>query len=470
MSIFTKKDHSSVLGISIDQNQITLAVVEKNGKGVRVSKTATATMALDILSNEPELVAQEIRNHLQTAGITETHCVFSIPVQWVMSQWMELPTLAKEDESNFIQLHAEREFPFPLQDLSVSNSIFQENEDQKYAFVSAVPSRQVETIKTIFQIAKLNLVSITVGIANFEEYDDLRMVLQKREQGTNCFIQSKSSIIFIRNFEYNSSEYENEFEFDTDRFKREMRITLSQLPKSSRANFNQIHLYGPESWCDSIQHGISSLPDFSNIAVEHKTIHQFIHQMDSPVCSYQYSAAVGSAYSFIQKQKSELEYLPPYVSRIERIFKQVSSKRNLVIGEVAAVFLVIFAGLFGYQYWQYSQLSSRWDAIADQVAELETIQQNMKTYRPWFHQGMPSLMVMKTVTDTFPEEGSIWVKSLQIENESMITCNGFAENNQVFLSTYDRLKEQENIGLLQVKQQSGNAPMQYSFQFQWSEG
>lgn len=470
MNIFTKKEHNSVLGIAIDHNVLTLAHVEKNGKGMRVSKSATATMALDILSSEPELVAQEIRNHLQSAGITENRCVFSIPVQWVMSQLMELPPLAEEDEASFIQLHAEREFPFPLHDLSVSNSVYEGQDEKKFALVSAIPSRQIETIKKVFQLAKLSLLSVTVGIASLEESDHLRMILQKREKGIDCFIQTQSSVIFLRHFEHGANELDTGLDFDPDSFKREMRITLGQLPAASRVQFNDIHIYGPETWCSSIQSVISSLPECRRLAIEQRIIHQYISRIDSPACGYQLSSAIGGAFNFILHQQSELEYLPPYVSRIEKFFNQVSSKRNLVIGEVAAVFLVIFAGLFGYQYWQYSSLSSQWDSIADKVAELEEIQQNMKTYRPWFHKGMPSLMVMKTVTETFPEEGTVWVKSLQIENESMITCNGFAQNNQVFLSTYDRLKENPNVGLLQVKNQSGNAPMNYSFQFQWSEG
>lgn len=471
MNLFTKKEHNSVLGMAYDHNVLTMAVLEKNGKGVKVRKTASVIMALDFLSGDPELVGHEIRNHLHEAGIHESHCVFSMPVQWVMSQHIELPALSKEDETSFIHLHAEREFPFPLHDLAVSYSVYHGLDEKRIALVSAIPNRQIEMIKTIFQMAKLNLISVTVGNANFNESSlDVQMLLQKREQGTDCFIVSGSSVISMRHFNHHEEDIEGMFDIDAEGFKREIRITLGQLPLIVRTALKTVYLYGPDVWCVEIRGEIRTLPECRNFSVEQKSVHYHIHLPDSPEQGYEFSAAAGCACQYIQNQSSSLEYLPPYISRIEKMMRQVSSKRNLVISEVAAVLLIIFAGLFGYQRYTYSMLSSKWDRIADQVTELEEIQQNMKAFRPWFHRGMPSLMVMKTVTDTFPDEGSIWLKTIQIENESIITCNGFSENNQVFLSTYDRLKENGNVGLLQVKQQTGNSPMQYSFQFQWSEG
>ena len=64
--------------------------------------------ALDPLANEAELVGQEIRNHLDAAGIRERRCVVGIPLGWALTQSVKLPELPDEDIASLLQIEAER--------------------------------------------------------------------------------------------------------------------------------------------------------------------------------------------------------------------------------------------------------------------------------------------------------------------------------------------------------------------------
>ncbi len=471
MNLFQQSVPKSVLGMAFDSNVLTFSVLTANGDGICLQKNGHAEMALDLLSGETELVAREIRNHLQAAGIHETRCVFCVPLQWVISHPLKMPNLSKEDEHSYIALHAEREFPYPAQDLSIAVSRYTSPQEQVYTLVSALPIRQVEKIKEVLQQANLNLCSLTLGTAVFDTAgDEVQLILQKREQGIDCFVVSASSIILARHFKQQSAEYADDPGMHLEDIRRDLRITLGQIPSDIRHALTGVAVYGNDQWCGSLRGIIQSLPQCRNANIVTGKIPLHVKDSNSPGMEALYSASASAAYAYLTNKQSALEFLPPYISPIQRLFERMSSKRNVVIGEVAAVVIVLFFMVFGYQHWNYSNLSSQWAKIEEQVTEVEAIQNNVKQFRPWFNRKIPSLSVLKILTERFPDDGSIWVKTVQIENESFITFSGFANQNEMLLETIDSLNEVEAIEALQVRQMTGKEPLQYSLQFLWVEG
>ena len=72
---FLKKQRaSSLLGLSLDGNRLEGVVVRRTNGALEVQKTFSAALSLDPLTNDSELVGQEIRNHLEEAGIRERRC------------------------------------------------------------------------------------------------------------------------------------------------------------------------------------------------------------------------------------------------------------------------------------------------------------------------------------------------------------------------------------------------------------
>ncbi len=94
-----KQRASSVLGLSLDGNRLEGVVLRRANGSLVVQKTISASLSLDPLTNDPELVGREIQNHLEKAGIRERRCAVCVPLNWVLTLQTKLPDLPAADVS-----------------------------------------------------------------------------------------------------------------------------------------------------------------------------------------------------------------------------------------------------------------------------------------------------------------------------------------------------------------------------------
>src|SRR2546428_13338749 len=88
-----KRLRSSILGLAIDGSRIEGVVLRRTNGSLRVQKSFTASLALNPLTGDPELVGREIRNHLEQAGVRERRCAVCIPLSWALVMHTTLPEL-----------------------------------------------------------------------------------------------------------------------------------------------------------------------------------------------------------------------------------------------------------------------------------------------------------------------------------------------------------------------------------------
>ena len=106
MKLFSKQRPSSVLGLAIDGNRLEAVVVRRGGGSLQVRQSISAEMALSPLTGDPELVGREIRNHLETAGLSEKRCVVCLPLTWVLSLQTKVPEISGADLDSYLQANA----------------------------------------------------------------------------------------------------------------------------------------------------------------------------------------------------------------------------------------------------------------------------------------------------------------------------------------------------------------------------
>ena len=104
------------------------------------------------------------------------------------------------------------------------------------------------------------------------------------------------------------------------------------------------------------------------------------------------------------------------------------------------------------------------------VRAVDDTQANIRKYRPWFDESMPSLSILKRVTEAFPAEGTIWTKTMEIRNQNTVICTGTARNNDALMKTLDQLRASSDVSNVSVDSVRGTAPLQFTFNFQWNPG
>ena len=98
------------------------------------------------------------------------------------------------------------------------------------------------------------------------------------------------------------------------------------------------------------------------------------------------------------------------------------------------------------------------------------IRDRVRQFRPWFDDTVPSLRVTRMLTEAFPEEGTVWMRSLEIKNRSEVSCAGLARSNAEWMAMLDRLRATPGVEDLQTLQVRGADPLQFSLGFRWDTG
>ena len=104
MVTFKSRRPNSLLGLTLEGKQLEGVVLVRSNGGVRVIRSFKASLSLDPLTNDPELVGREIRNQLEAAGIRERRCVVCIPLQWALTLQTKVPDLPEQDLPGYFQI------------------------------------------------------------------------------------------------------------------------------------------------------------------------------------------------------------------------------------------------------------------------------------------------------------------------------------------------------------------------------
>lgn len=467
--------YSALIGISLQADSIEAVLLRRrNGSRLAVEKSIKAPFSLDLLRSDPELAGREIRQILTDAGIRERRCVVCVPTNWAFTRQIELPDLSGDDLDSYLALQAERAFAFDPQDLSMSVSHITTPSGQRKATLFAIPSKHMAVIQKAFKVAHLRPVSVTIGAASLIESgtDTTRgfALLSVEEPIIDLLVAAGGGIASMRTLQDSYDDNAKEGTFNVHAIVRQLRISLGQLPDDIRTSVRTLRLFGAADNVDSLAQDIENELESLGLRAE-RGVCPFHKQIEKQDLVKDLSPAVVEATArFLYGKPANLEFFVPQTKRLQQLAGHISSRRLLWIAGPAIAVLLLIGSAFVYQYWQLSNLETRWSAIEPKVAELETLQEKVKKFRLWFDDTIQSLEIASTVTEAFPEEGSVWVKTLEIKDLFNVYCSGFARTNRDWLSMRDRLSETPAVEALRVEQVRGDEPLQFSFSFRWSKG
>jgi hypothetical protein len=459
--LFNKRLPSVLLGLSLDGNHLDGALVRRNNGSWRVEKTFSATLNLNPLSGEPELVGRELRNHLEQAGIRERACVLCLPASSVLSTQVDLPDLPEAEMASFLEITAERNFPYSPEALSMSHSVGRFG-DQRHATIVAVPRTVVDQLENVLRGAQLRPVSFTLAVTELRDpgADEGSVVMLLRNEGLDLQISTGGAVASLRSLGKTAHEESRESWFDAAQIARELRITLGQFPAEARKSVSRTRLFGSDRDVERFSKEIGPLLSPLGLRVEEASS----RDAAAP------QPAIAAAGKILMGGKPVFEFLPPRQSQWQQLTGRFSSKKLMWAGATAGVLLLAAGIPFGVQQWQLSRLSSQWGRMQTRVTELDNTQTQIRRFRPWFDESFRTMRILRRVTETFPQDGGVSAKTLEIREPSSVTCSGTARDNQAFFKVIDQLRSTREISDLKIEQIRGKAPMQFTFNFQWQEG
>lgn len=473
MKWIQNKPPATVLGLSLDGGRLEAVLLHRTNGSAAVQKTVSSPLTLDLLHNETDLVGREIRNLLDAAGIKERRCVVAVPQAWALTVDSKIPEMEPGDVPDFLQIEAERGFPYGLDELQIATIRHKSPAGDDYAAQIGVPRGHLARLEAALTAAELKPASFSLAIAA------LPGALGEEKRGTITLMVGETSVhlllatgggpVSMRTLE-NVFDTENpDKPIQSELIARELRITIGQLAPDIREGLRLVQVVGAGAAARKLADGLQPRARTLGLTVEHLTAYpgpQFGMALSAPGGV---SGELSLAAQFLGRTPTPFEFLAPKPSFFDQIASRYSSRRLASVGATAGAVAVIVLGMFLFQQFQLSSLRSEWDSMKKKVDELKVVQDDIRKFRPWYDESMVSLTILKRLTEAFPEDGVVSAKSIDIRNAATVTCTGTTRDKDALLKTVAKLRSAKMVSDVRIDTIRGLNPMQFTFNFNWGD-
>jgi len=462
---------TSLLGLALEGRRLDGVWLKRTNGSLHVQASLSVTLTLDPITNAPELVGREIRNQLDAAEIRERRCVVALPHQWVLSVPATLPALPESDLASFLQLEAERGFPCDLATLVTATSRSQSPAGSSHALVMGIARQQVSALEAALRAARLQPESFTLALTALQSpaaADALALVIGDNDVGLQLAVGG--GVLSLRSLAGAVANEGGRRTLLPGVVAREVRITLGQWPDSVRTALKRIRVFGPRELAlplgDELELQLESL----GLEVEVVSAYAMNELGATLPVNTPVSAACSVAAHALAGRAPHLEFLPPRQSQWQQLTARYGTGKLRHAGLAAgAVLLLVIAG-FSWQQAQLWRLQMRWAAMSAQVGALDRMQANIVQYRPWFDESLRSLSILRELTMSFPQDGSVTAKSVEFRGGNVVTCTGTTRDNAALLRALAALRQSGQVAEVKLNRLAGAAPMQFTFDFRWVGG
>jgi hypothetical protein len=468
-----QRSPSSLLGLTLDGSRLEGVVLRRTNGSLQVQKTFSLSLALNPLTGDPELVGREIRNHLDAEGIRERRCVLCVPVSLALVLHTKVPDLPEADRASFLQIEAERGFPYGPEALCVATSRCRAASGEQHATLVAMPRSHVEQLEKALKAAQLKLMSFTLGSTTLQdpdrEFSQGALALAIGENSLDLQVVCGGGVAALRSLDGAVEGEGVQRRLYADVIAREIRITLGQLPPEFHDAVRRVRVFGRGEIVQRFVQEIAPRLETMGLQVEWAKS----YAADEFSSALPRDATVSPALSLAARQltgvAAGLEFLPPRVSAWQQFAARVSTRKLGWVGLTAGGVALLVALAFLVQQWQLARLGSRWAAMEPKVTELDTMRQQIRQFRPWFDETFKTLTILRKLTEAFPEDGAVTAKTVEIRDLSTVTCVGTARDMKSFLIMRDRLSAVPQVADVKVDRTGGGSPLPFTFGFRWGE-
>lgn len=469
-----RKRLTSLLGLALDGSRLEGVVLRRANGSLHAQQSFSAVLSLDPLTAAPELVGREIQNHLEAAGVRERHCVVGLPLKWVLTASTELPPLPEADAASLLQIEAERSFHYDVTTLQMADSRCALAADKKYVTFFGISKNQIEPLINVLAAAKLKPVSFSLGLTALQPPDSKKdsgvLALAIGETSVGLQITCNGGVAALRLFEGVVENEGGRRALQAGAVAREARITLGQLPAELRAGIRRIRVFGPSDLARQLADEMELGFEPMGLAVEAVAA----YRPDEFGVEIPPDAPVSAAFSLAARHLAGLpvvfDFLPPRPTVVEQFVAKYSSGKFRSAGMAAAAVVAIVGGLFFIQEIELIHLRSEWSGMSAKVTDLTALQDKIQRYQPWYDTSFRALTILKQLTLAFPENGSVTAKTIEIHNNSTVSCSGTASDMGSLLRTTRQLGAADGVSSVTIEQTRGKSPMEFTFDVQWGNG
>ena len=475
----------SALALTLEADRIAVSVMRLHleDDGRDVIPVSSVPIGADDVFKHPEKAGGILAAALEAAGVREKRCAVCVPPAWALVASTDLPAVAPDDLRGYLELRAEREFPIALSELRLGYSPYTLPDGTRRATLAALPSRRLEAVETMLAAAGRRAVSVSLALGDALAADggDPAPALHflASPGHTDVVVTAGGGVAALRSLpgpagdaakpEEGSSLLASDSPpavFDPVAFARDIRITLGRLPQAISQGVRLARFGGTPESAGRLRREIrDGLWRMGIESLEDEPIE------GSSTRDAGSLTAENAAASRLRREFVPFEFVVFQPHRVEALYTRYNTQFYRRVAAVAAC-IVFLPALAFFARGQYeSHLTSQWEGMRDNVADLDGLQQKIRRFRPWFEPTPSTVQALEGLFDVFPETGEVWAKSIQVNSAGAVACTGFARTQPAVISLLTRLRGKPGFSGATLKNQRGEAPaIQFTITCQWGGG
>jgi hypothetical protein len=495
VKIKSNKPMTSLLGLAFEGQGVSAALMRRHGADLSVERFRRLKLSLDPLTDESELVGREIRHQLDGAQIRERRCLVCLPLTWLLALRVDFPSLADEGPAafeSFLEIQAERDFPFPLADLRMSLSRYETPEGDAGANIAAIPAARLEALLAALKSAGLRVRDVVpsvsalagLGADQFSSSNSLarkqgRAVVVGGPNGADLVVSAGGGIVAMRHLQDGAATASGHTDgLDVQAIGKHLRITLGNLPKVLLGELRSGEAFADADVAEPLAAKLTEAMRHAGapgqaVAGDLRTRVE-LSRLESSAATDLPPGLIAALSRRMVGQSLEFEFLTPWLPASATRPRPRVTRRTVWAAAGAVALVAALVGTVGHQIWRLGQLEAEWETLGPKAAVVESLQEQIRAVRPWFDDTLPTLEVMRLLAQAFPEQGTVWATHLQIKDGSTISMAGRAVGNDALLPVLDRIKGAtgvEDLRVVQLRETAGRGDeMSFVLSFRWNSG
>ena len=465
---------AALLGLSLDSGRLSGVWVRRTNGSVEIRQSLSAALSLDPLTGESDLVGREIRKQLDAAEIRERRCALAIPTNWLHSLTVMLPDLPEPDLQSFLQVEAERGFPYDPDSLIVVQSRFRLPSGQQGATLMALPRENVSRLLAVLEAAQLRPVGFAISIvalqSDLPEGGEGVLAMSVGETNLHLLVGIGGGVAMVRTIEGAFEQQGSERVFQLEHVLRELRITLGQLPPEVGEALRQVRVLGSDDTSEEVAEQLAPRLRASGLEVRQVKRYPAEAFPVKPPADAPVTPGLSLALRLLSGKPAPFELMPPRVSAWQQLRARYASSKLVYAGGAVGALLLVVLLAFGVQQAQLWYFGSKWNKMRAEVGELREMEANIRKYRAWYDDSFRSMNILRRLTEAFPEDGSVSAKSVEFRPPATVTCSAVARDTSSYMRMLEKLRAAKEVTKVQVEQVKGSSGVQFTFNFQWNPG
>ncbi len=430
--------HSRSAAVELGPTAVRVVEVEITGASVRLLKRGIAPLPAGCWEDLPAMrdrVAQAIRTALSGAGITASHVVASLPRRVVTLKYAKLPHAEPDQIRGMVQYEAQQYIPFPIDDVVLDHEIVSDETDEMTTVMIVAARRSlVEELLAAFDSIGIGLSRITVsslGLAEHAQDNPMPVALLDVSPGSmDMAVVSDGRMIYSRSAAL--AESNGSGEIDAGAFLAgEVARSLAAYQTEHRGkSVSGVQIACPPGDAAALQASLEGLLEIPVTKVHSSLL------AAGDVEALAYATSIGLAAS-ADVAGNRLNLIPR--SRAEK--KLVAKRRaqtgaGMIVAAIAALAAIVFIShSLSEQRLENSRAfkeNQRADTAQQAVNRVKVSHDKLvRTYQTLIgglDRKTPVVEVLKSVSDSVPNNGGIHLTQLSVERTGTISLHGNAKN------------------------------------------